>query len=176
MKITLPQTSEKIRTTVCILLNEVFKTTYPDNCNYVCAVTKISEDMNLIPGIAYTAECEDGSDNCIYILEDSILDLGLISSVERNLKRFFEIITDFLKWYKTALLPVPKKSEYVEIPKEQIDVKKEDIEQSLSKGKKKKRSLKDLFKRKKKTPKKDKKRKSPPRISRNAAAGKRERA
>lgn len=90
------------------MLNEVFKTTYPDNCNYVCAVTKISEDMNLIPGIAYTAECEDGSDNCIYILEDSILDLGLISSVERNLKRFFEIITDFLKWYKTALLPVPK--------------------------------------------------------------------
>lgn len=162
LKITLPQTSEKIRTTVCILLNEVFKTTYPDNCNYVCAVTKISDDMNLIPGIAYTAECEDGSDNCIYILEDSILDLGLISSVERNLKRFFEIITDFLKWYKAALLPVPKKSEYVEIPKEQIDVKKEDIEQSLSKGKKKKRSLKDLFKRKKKDKKKDKKKKKSP--------------
>ena len=89
------------------------------------------------------------------------MDLGLISSVERNLKRFFEIITDFLKWYKAALLPVPKKSEYVEIPKEQIEVKKEDIEQSLSKGKKKKRSLKDLFKRKKKTPKKIKKKKSP---------------
>lgn len=154
LKITLPQTNEKIRATVCILLNEVFKTTYPENCNYICAVTEISDDANLIPGIVYTAECNDGSDNCIYILEDSILDLGLISSTDRNLKRFFEIITDFLKWYKAALLPVPKKSEFVEIHKGQIDVKKEDIEQSLKKGKKKRRGLKKLFGQKKKNKKK----------------------
>ena len=49
----------------------------------------------------------DGS--AIYIVEDSEIDLGLIASVERNLKRYFEIITEVLMWHEQKMAENPKK-------------------------------------------------------------------
>lgn len=154
LKITLPGTTSKIRATICVVLNELFKTIYPDNCNYICAVTQISDDLELLSGVLYTAEFETESKDCIYIIEDSVLDLGLISSVERNLKRFLEIVTDFLKWYKLSLLPIPLLKDTVELPStdkltDDDSSNSNDEEAKQPKNKEKKR-LKDLFKRKKK--------------------------
>lgn len=50
----------------------------------------------------------------IYIVEDSEIDLGLITSVERNLERYFEIITELLGWHERKMKEHPKKEKPVE--------------------------------------------------------------
>ncbi|MCI6244327.1 MAG: hypothetical protein MR619_00270 [Eubacterium sp.] len=147
LKITLPNASDKTRITVALMFNEIFKTLYPDNCDYICAVTRIPEDIDVPQGIMFESDINQEDDG-IYIIEDSVLDLGLITSVERNLKRFFQIITDFLKWHELALLPIPVKSEKVEMPKPQDQNQSEPSNASSGKSKKRK-GLKDLFKRRK---------------------------
>lgn len=149
LKITLPETNEKIRLTICLLLNEIFKTTYPDNSDFICAVTAVSDDNKPIEGVMYTSDFMFDADDSIYIIEDSVLDLGLISSIERNLKRFFEIVTDFLKWYELSLLPVPVKKEKVEIAKVSESLNAAEVTDKEPVKKKKKKRFKDLFKRKK---------------------------
>lgn len=154
LKITLPGTTEKIRLTICLLLNEIFKTTYPENSDFICAVTAVSDENKPLEGIMYTSEFLCDTDESIYIIEDSVLDLGLISSIERNLQRFFEIVTDFLKWHESSLQPIPVKKEKVEIPTvpeapsdADGDAPEGDNENSGEPTKKKKRrGLKDIFK------------------------------
>lgn len=53
--------------------------------------------------LTYHLKAQDENDCCIYIIEDSQLDLGLLIAVERNLKRIFEIITDYLDWNALAI-------------------------------------------------------------------------
>ncbi len=61
-----------------------------------------------LKGAMYTLSGKvDGS--AIYIVEDSEIDLGLIASVERNLKRYFEIITEVLMWHEQKMAENPKK-------------------------------------------------------------------
>lgn len=110
MKLNLPDVSERVRYTLCLLLNEIFRTIYPDAYPYICAVTLV--DTNHAPeklkGAMYTLSGKvDGS--AIYIVEDSEIDLGLIASVERNLKRYFEIITEVLMWHEQKMAENPKK-------------------------------------------------------------------
>lgn len=110
MKLNLPDVSERVRYTLCLLLNEIFRTIYPDAYPYICAVTLV--DTNHVPeklkGVMYTLSGKvDGS--AIYIVEDSEIDLGLIASVERNLKRYFEIITEVLMWHEQKMAENPEK-------------------------------------------------------------------
>lgn len=96
-KITMPNISQQERVTLVILLNEIFKTLYADNASYICALTSLPEGVP--DGMLYGL-CGDGvEDDSIYVVEDSVLDMGLISSVLRNIGRIFEIITDYLEWY-----------------------------------------------------------------------------
>ncbi len=101
MKINLPDATERVRYTTCLMLNEIFKTTYPDSYPYICAVTPIkAEDGTTknLDGVMYTVE-SDYDDTAIYIVEDSEIDLGLIASVERNLNRYLEMISEILAWH-----------------------------------------------------------------------------
>ena len=70
MKLNLPDVSERVRYTLCLLLNEIFRTIYPDAYPYICAVTLV--DTNHAPeklkGVMYTLSGKvDGS--AIYIVE-----------------------------------------------------------------------------------------------------------
>ena len=38
------------------------------------------------------------SEKCIFIVEDSQLDIGLLVAVERNVNRILNIISDYLSW------------------------------------------------------------------------------
>ncbi len=99
LRIKLPNSSEKIRFTVCLLLNEIFRTTYPESHEYVAAVMPGCKDLtDKLKNAVYDFEGEC-PEECFYIIEDSELDLGLVISVERNLRRYFEIISDVLKWH-----------------------------------------------------------------------------
>lgn len=159
LRITLPGTTARIRATICLILNEIFKTTYPNGCDYVCALTDLSELESIPQGIMYSLDCKKSEDSeYIYIIEDSILDLGIISSLERNLKRFFEIVTDYLKWHELAVLPIPviKDNDIVEVPDIQITEKDSSQKQIKKSVREKIKSfIKNMFGNNKgKTPKK----------------------
>lgn len=106
LRIDLPKSDGKLTGEICstitLLFNEVFRTLFAENHAYIAAVT---------PGEAaepatYSLSGEDGFDpgrNCIYIIEDSQLDLGLLVAVQRNLNRIFSIICDYLDWHMSAM-------------------------------------------------------------------------
>lgn len=109
LKIKLPENStSRIRYTICLLMNEVFRTTYPETYHYISALTPFSDNCDSV-NLAYATYRLDGEcdDSCIYIVEDSDIDLGLIVSVERNLKRYFEIISDVLNWHTKKMNETP---------------------------------------------------------------------
>lgn len=113
MKLNLPDATERVRYTICLLLNEIFKTTYPDSYPYICAVTPMAAadgTTKNLNGAMYTVE-SDYDDTAIYIVEDSEIDLGLIASVERNLNRYFEMISEILTWHENKMNERPVREE-----------------------------------------------------------------
>ena len=129
LRLTLPDILEKERVTVTLLFNEVFKTIFPDNCDFIAAVTNIPQETP--EGMLYKLDDSANQENVepyIYIIEDSVLDMGLIDAVERNLRRLFEIIADYLKWYKMMLLPIVKVSEE---DNDKVIIDEEQIEEAI---------------------------------------------
>ncbi len=136
--------------TLAVLINELFVTLFAGNQGFIAAVTPGEQD---IP-ITYTLK-DHPEENCIYIIEDSQLDIGLIEAAQRNLGRIFAIICDYLDWEGEAVensinpppAPAPEK---VELP--------EPSDEAPEGSKKKRRGpfrrlvewLKKIFKRKKK--------------------------
>lgn len=107
LQIDLKDASAEIRLAICILLNELFQTIYPTECDYLVAVIPdIPETIKNHADYKYgiralipDCSCKESDGGCIYLLEDSNIDLGLLVSVERNILRFLEIIADYLDWY-----------------------------------------------------------------------------
>lgn len=104
---------EKICETLTLLLNEVFRTVFAENSDYIVAVCRGEHEKPM----TYSLSGADGFEpkpGCIYFIEDSQLDLGLLVAAERNLLRIFEIVCDYLDWHfeeversKSAPPPVP---------------------------------------------------------------------
>ena len=106
LRITLPDRdgmlTKEICGTVALLFNEIFRTLFAENQPYIAAV---------MPGEAaapttYSLQGENGTeleDGCIYIIEDSQLDLGLLVTVQRSLNRIFSILCDYLDWHMEAM-------------------------------------------------------------------------
>ena len=89
--------TDSVRMTLTNLLNEVFVTLFADNQPFISAVTPGSYDAPLTYSLALDESIEN-ADKCIYIIEDSQLDIGLLIAVERNVKRILQIISDYLAW------------------------------------------------------------------------------
>ena len=89
--------TDSVRMTLTNLLNEVFVTLFADNQPFISAVTPGSYDAPLTYSLALDESVEN-SDKCIYIIEDSQLDIGLLIAVERNVKRILQIVSDYLAW------------------------------------------------------------------------------
>ncbi len=98
LRLELPGASARITATVTMLFNEVFRTLYAQDHPYLVAVTGDTADVPQL-----TCTLQGGQSGCIYILEDSTLDLGLLISAERNLERIFRIVCDYLDWHMQAL-------------------------------------------------------------------------
>ena len=152
---------DRVRYTVTLMMNEIFRTVFAENQPYIVAVTDLSfvGDEETCNPLTYSLQslCEDFCPRSIYILEDSQLDLGLIVAVERNLHRIFDIINDYIEWHlleiKKSLMP-PKKEEPVQ--QQVIPVTTDESEGEKPKKKKKKNffkrlleKIKNFFKRKK---------------------------
>lgn len=120
LRIKLPDADEKVLFTMCLLLSEVFRSVFPDGWPYLAVVTQSPEGVGgILNYMVYPAE-GDLEKGCLYIIEDSDIDLGLLSAVEKNFARLMEIIADFLEWHlekmrePAAKDPVPVKAAEVE--------------------------------------------------------------
>ena len=89
--------TDSIRMTLANLLNEVFVTLFADNQAFISAITPGSYDAPLTYSLEIAEDIEN-ADKCIFIIEDSQLDIGLLIAVERNINRIFHIISDYLTW------------------------------------------------------------------------------
>lgn len=92
----------KVRFTVATMLNELFVTLFPDMHEYIVAATVVGEDAGY-EGYTPFLNVDGEDDQYIYIIEDSLIDLGLLINVERYFKRIMEIITDLLCWHNEQL-------------------------------------------------------------------------
>lgn len=99
LQIKLPDTTRDIRYTVSVLLSEIFKSVFPDGWQYLAVVCKAPDEIDgMLTYLMYKLEGSFKED-CIYIIEDSEMDLGLLDAIEKNLMKFMEITTDFLGWH-----------------------------------------------------------------------------
>ena len=115
--------SPEVIQSVALLFGEVLRSMFAENQDYLSVVTPAGCQVPLTCSICG----EDGTElspNAIYVIEDSRMDMGLLVAVERNLKRIFEIICDYLLWHGEAMEkslnppPAPEPKEYA-IPEEQ---------------------------------------------------------
>ncbi len=105
LEVRLPGVDPHIRQTLTLLMNELFITTYPYAHEYLCALTK--DDPGDFGLLLNGLKVNEGDDS-IFIVEDSMIDMGLVVSVERNWERFLETITDYLEWNETPWPEQPK--------------------------------------------------------------------
>lgn len=99
---------DEVRFTTTVLFNEIFRTLFADNHPFISAVTfeELAEDDGKCKPLTSSLKGAGGyelSRNSIYIIEDSQLDLGLLVAVERNLRRIFSIMQDYLSWHESKL-------------------------------------------------------------------------
>lgn len=109
LRISLPDTDVRIRFTICMLLNEMFRSIFPDAWPYLAVLSARPEDVEgMLDQFNYHV---DGSidDDMIYIVEDSDMDLGLLEAIDNNLMRFFEIMSDYLEWHFEKMKESPAK-------------------------------------------------------------------
>lgn len=89
--------TDSVRMTLTNILNEVFVTLFAENQAFISAVTPGSYTAPLTYSLAVDEEIEN-VDKCIFIIEDSQLDIGLLVAVERNIGRIMQIVSDYLTW------------------------------------------------------------------------------
>ncbi len=122
LKIELPSVSQEVKYAITVMINEILTTLFADDQAYLSAVTKMNSEFydglftddsekyysylkQNYPLTHFLFE-EEGcsiSDDAIYIIEDSQLDLGLLIAVERNIKRILEIVYDYFDWHLDKL-------------------------------------------------------------------------
>lgn len=116
--------TNEIRTTLTLLMNEVFRTMFAENQPFIIAATKGDYEKPL----TYSLCGEAVEENCIYIIEDSQLDIGLLVAVERNFERIMQIISDYLAWNKSVFDPDP-----IPVPSEEPTTEKAEEPESETK-------------------------------------------
>jgi len=99
LRLEFPGMKDELRSLFVVLLGELFKSTMPQTHGYLGVVAPNLSYGELFEGVCYNLQTTAEGDTGIYIIEDSEIDLGMISSVSRNLSRLLEIITDYLIWY-----------------------------------------------------------------------------
>ena len=107
MRIHFPESDDKIRFTICMLMMEVFRSLFPHSWHYLAAVTVRPDDISgMLNYVTYEISGEI-EDEYVYIIEDSDVDLGLLDAVEKNLVQIMEIIADFLDWHFEKMRETP---------------------------------------------------------------------
>ena len=107
LRVSIPHASGEVRYTLCVLLNELFQTIYPNESGYIIAapsavpacVSEYAEYSTLLRALIPSLSVNTDDEDTIYFVEDSCIDLGILVSIERNYQRILEILYDYLDWY-----------------------------------------------------------------------------
>ena len=103
LQLELPETTERMRLTFCIVLSEMLRSIFPNGWPYLAVMTPRQEDVEgMLNYMVYGLE-GDVNPNLIYIVEDSTLDLGLLEAVERKFPALMELMTDYFDWHAEKL-------------------------------------------------------------------------
>ena len=105
LEIRLPEIDAATRRTIVTVLNELFVSVFPNAHEYVTALTPDQGDDG---GDLLDDLVVEGRPDSIFIVEDSLVDLGIVVAVERNWRRLLEIVTDYLLWRDTPEPPEPE--------------------------------------------------------------------
>ncbi len=116
---------DKCCETLTLLINEIFRTLFSENSEYITALCCGEFEAPMTYSLLGEAGFEPQR-GCIYFVEDSQLDLGLLIAVERNLRRILEIACDYLDWHLAAVkksmeMPAPAPAIRFEDPEEDPD-------------------------------------------------------
>lgn len=100
LRIDFLEASEAITTTLAVLMSEFVKTLYPKDHPFLAILAPCAKGLS--EGILYGCTCPaEGSS--VYIIEDSLVDLGLLSSFNRNIPRILELCWEFLDWHEEMM-------------------------------------------------------------------------
>lgn len=137
--------TDRIRKTLTAALNEVFVTLFAENSPFVLAVTPGEVDIPLTYSIEFAENCA-GSEKAIYIIEDSQLDIGLLVSVERNIGRILQIVSDYLAWNDEMIEQSLNEAKEESAPAENVSTVSEALE-LIEKNSEQKEKKKNVFSR-----------------------------
>jgi hypothetical protein len=106
LEIDLSGASDSVRRTVAVLLNEALVTVFPYGSSFITVLTEddsgtVGDLLHQFTPVGADAGPGDPSRQSLYVLEDSMIDLGLTSAVERNWEQLFRVVTDYLAWNLT---------------------------------------------------------------------------
>ena len=107
LEIRLPEIDAATRRTIVAVLNELMVSVFPNAHDYLTALTVDEGDNG---GDLLDDLVVEGRADSIFIVENSLVDLGLIVAVERNWRRLLEIVADYLMWRETEVVPEPEPS------------------------------------------------------------------
>lgn len=103
LRIELPGASSEVVRTLAVLMSEFMITMFPSDHEYIAVVALCG---NALPdGVLPAFVCPEG-DEAVYVFEDSLVDLGLISCIDRNMRRILELAWDYLDWHNARLAGV----------------------------------------------------------------------
>jgi hypothetical protein len=110
LEIDLSEASDAVRRTVAVLLNEVLVTVFPHGSSFITVLTEddsqtVGDLLHELTPLGADAGPGEPSRQSLYVLEDSMIDLGLTSAVERNWEQLFRVVTDYLAWNLTEESP-----------------------------------------------------------------------
>ncbi len=102
--IKLHDSSAKIRDTIVALLQEMFISFFPTNYHYLALATTTDFANSNIKDTRINLKLNGFTEqDCIFVFEDSMIDMGLLETVERNFDRFLQITMDYLLWHDAKL-------------------------------------------------------------------------
>jgi len=91
-----------VMSTLALLIEEVLRTLLAENACYAAIVTPYEARLPVLNQV----KGENGvrlEENCLCIIEDSQLDIGILDTIERNLDRILNIVCDYLLWNEEAI-------------------------------------------------------------------------
>lgn len=99
LRVKMPEMDTQDALTFCVLLNELFRSIYPENWPYLCAAA-VYDPQDVDPWMSYLVPQVKGNfeEGEVLIIEDSEMDLGLIDSFCRNFDSLMGIVYDYLDW------------------------------------------------------------------------------
>ncbi|MGL5988439.1 hypothetical protein [Cetobacterium sp.] len=126
--------SDAVATTLVVLLNEIFRTVFPENYRYIKIFTSVPENFfktetsleyyeegfstpdylaHILPSkvsiskTEYKNIFEENNENVInlYFVEDSHKDIGLVRAISDNFEEILELIQDYLNWLDGGNIP-----------------------------------------------------------------------